>query len=389
MLDWLGGASDVPLDRTTISRDKVTRHPLLKNLRSHENLAGVSSFREYRFDWPERIAIDLALDARDFGATIRNYTCVERLEKLSCEGWTCHLRDAITGEIGRVAGRIVLNTAGIWMDDLIGASGGVRKLLINGTKGSHIAFKLAPELAEFGIATINRIGLPIYAIPWRGMHYIGPTETPFNGAKDDIAATEDEITFLLEEANFLLPGLGLKRHDILFSWAGVRPLGADPKFPEGKRSREIHDLADHGMPDVFAITAGPIMTHRSAGLELAAAVRPRLEPARKSATLQHRARSYPDNQNSPQLLHQYPEIKQSHVAFAAEHELPQSLIDIMFRRVGAGWTPTLGVEGVEAAAVIAGKILGWDDERRIQEVDNYLDFLRQSYRWKGHEGSVN
>ena len=118
-------------------------------------------------------------------------------------------------------------------------------------------------------------------------------------------------------------------------------------------------------------------------------VRPRLEPARKSATLQHRARSYPDNQNSPQLLHQYPEIKQSHVAFAAEHELPQSLIDIMFRRVGAGWTPTLGVEGVEAAAVIAGKILGWDDERRNQEIDNYLDFLRQSYRWKGYEGSVN
>jgi len=100
-------------------------------------------------------------------------------------------------------------------------------------------------------------------VPWRGMHYFGPTETVYDGNIDDIRPEEEEIEFLRAEANYLLPGLALKRSDILFAWAGVRPLTWDPTLPDGKRSREVHDLKSEGLPGVYAMTAGPIMTHRS------------------------------------------------------------------------------------------------------------------------------
>ncbi|MEM7223758.1 MAG: FAD-dependent oxidoreductase [Pseudomonadota bacterium] len=375
-LEAIGGDRQVPLGRLSLARDQVAAHPLLRHLRDRDALAGVAGFREYRFDWPERIAVDLALDARDLGARLHTYTRVERLERRDDGHWVSHLKDSLTGETTHVTSPIVLNTAGIWMDGLLGRGGRAVKPLINGTKGAHIAFKLAPELAGFGIATINRIGLPFYVVPWRGLHYVGPTETPYDSPLDQVAANDQDIAFLLDEAKHLLPGLGLRRQDILFTWAGVRPLGADPRFPEGKRAREIHDLADQGLPNVLAMTAGPIMTHRSAGRELTEAVRPRLAPTRDPVALTHRARVFPENQNAPPLLDHFPDIKESHVAFAAEHELPESLCDIMVRRIGALWSETNGWEAAPRAAEIAGERLGWDEARRAREVEAYRSFLK-------------
>ena len=46
--------------------------------------------------------------------------------------------------------------------------------------------QLPPECADNGVATINRLHEPFYCMPWRGMHYFGPTETVYEGDLDDI-----------------------------------------------------------------------------------------------------------------------------------------------------------------------------------------------------------
>jgi glycerol-3-phosphate dehydrogenase len=130
---------------------------------------------------------------------------------------------------------------------------------------------------------------PFYCVPWRDMHYFGPTETLYEGDIDDIRPLEEEISGLIDEANWLLPSLRLARDDVLFAWAGVRPLTYDPELPKGKRSREVHDLAPDGIPGIFAVTAGPIMTHRSAGAELTGIVTSRLRPSRNPQTLSYAA----------------------------------------------------------------------------------------------------
>ena len=67
--------------------------PLLKWLRDPEKLTSVFSYREYRYEWPERIAMDTLLDAERMGAVLRNYTPAT---KLSREGdrWRVELGDA-------------------------------------------------------------------------------------------------------------------------------------------------------------------------------------------------------------------------------------------------------------------------------------------------------
>ena len=50
------------------------------------------------------------------------------------------------------------------------------------------------------------------------------------------------------------------------------------------------------------MTAGPVMTHRSAGRELTTAISKRLSPSRQPQPIDYTPRQFPENQNSPALL---------------------------------------------------------------------------------------
>ncbi len=374
--------NDVPLENRMLTPAEAKRVPLVSGLRDWDKLQGVAAFREYQFEWPERIGMDAVLDAERMGATVHNYTVATGLARED-EVWRMTLADAISGGAASataiVRARVVLNLAGIWIDRVNEtASAGARRKIL-GTKGVHIMVQLPPECAGAGIATLNRLNEGLYCVPWRGMHYFGPTETVYEGDIDDIRPEEDEIEFLRSEANHLLPGLGLKRGDILFAWAGVRPLTWDPALPKGKRSREVHDLAAEGMPGIFAMTGGPIMTHRSAGAELTEIVARKLKPSRPPQLISYAARLYPENQNSPPLLDDFPAIKLADLKHAAEHEHVANLVDLLFRRVGAGWTRTMADGAAERAAETVAGVLDWDEARIAAEIVSYREHLRRQH----------
>jgi glycerol-3-phosphate dehydrogenase len=379
LLGWLGPKS-VPLDFRLIEGAEIDRTPLARWLPEREKLLSVAMFSEYRFEWPERIILDEIIDAERLGAEARNYTALTGMERDAERGWTLTLTDQVRdGELAHVSAKIVLNMAGIWIDKVnaLAAPGARRR--ITGTKGTHIMVRLPPECANFGLVTINRLNEPYYCFPWRGLHFFGPTETLYEGDPDGVRPLDQEIDWLIDETNHTLPALGLRREHILFAWSGVRPLGADPEFPKGKRSREVHDLAADGLPGVYAMTGGPIMTHRSAGPEMTELVSTKIKPSRGAQAPSYAARSFPMNQNSPPLLDDYTSIKLSDLAAAARSEHPVSLIDLMFRRVGAGWTATMGYAAAElAAAAVAGE-MGWDAARQADEVKQYRAYLEEHF----------
>ena len=376
------GPKDVPLDYQRIARKAVPGMPLLSALRDPEKLRTVVSFREYRFEWPERVALDTALDAARLGAVVRNYTALDGMSRKG-ERWTLRLKDALDGGQASVSVHTVLNTAGIWIDRVNGMAEASPNRRITGTKGIHAMVQLPPECADLGIATMNRVDEPFYCVPWRGLHYFGPTETLYDGDIDDIRAEEDEIAWLLAEANHLLPGLGVTRNDVLFTWAGVRPLTYDPAQPKGARSRKIHDLAGEGMPNVLALTAGPIMTHRSAGEQLTERVRKHIKPSGHKQTLSYAAKLHPENTNAPAVDDAWPDAKMAHLAYAAAHEWPTNLVDLLFRRTGNGWTASMGAAAAEDAAREIAPVLGWDEARIKAEAQGYRDYLKRMHNHAG------
>ena len=111
------GPKDVPLERRRLEPDEIARTPLFRDLRDQHRLISVNIFREYQFDWPERVAMDMVLDAERMGAVVRNYTPVTGIEPLANGRWALTLADATDGSAsGTVTSKVVLNTTGIWID---------------------------------------------------------------------------------------------------------------------------------------------------------------------------------------------------------------------------------------------------------------------------------
>src|SRR5262249_62379211 len=107
---------EVPRGRRIFGRERARRTPLVNGLRDLDRLAGVAVFREYQFDWPERICMDSVLDAERLGAIVKNYTPVTQLVRQE-NGWRITLGDASDDSAApEVTASVVLNMAGIWID---------------------------------------------------------------------------------------------------------------------------------------------------------------------------------------------------------------------------------------------------------------------------------
>ncbi len=373
------GPKEVPLDYSLLDPATVRRTPLIGGLRDLDSLLGVAKFREYRFEWPERIVMDTILDAERLGAVARNYTAVTGLVHRD-GAWRLRLEDQIeTGLRAEVTAQTIVNMAGIWIDRVNGLAAQPVGRKITGTKGMHIVVRLPPDCANVGIATLHRGQEPFYCVPWRGLHFFGPTETLYEGDPDGIVPTEAEIEWLLGEANHLLPGLGLTRGAVISAWAGVRPLTYDPAQPRGARARQLRDLTAEGMPDALAMTAGPIMTHRSAGAEVLSALAARREPSGPPGRLSYAARPYGQDPSSPALLNEWPEIRLSDLKTMAETEQVTGLTDLLARRAGVAWTESAGAGVAEQAARAVAETLGWDEARVAQEVAAYRAYLARHH----------
>ena len=382
-------STSVPLDRSFVARDAVGNEPLYRDLRDRNRLIGVNLYTEYQFDWPERVAMDMVRDATRLGALCRNYTPVVGLAHHG-DAWRLRLSNArATPAEVHVDAKLVLNTAGIWIDEVnrLAIDSSARKIF--GTKGAHIVVRLPEACRDRGIISFNRAGAePVYLVPWRqGLHYMGVTETVHEGDIDDVRADDEDIEWLLGELNSLLPSLRVRRRDILYSWAGVRPLTHDPAYPKGSRSREIHDLGSEGMPGMLALTGGSVATHRSAGRALLASVRSRVSPSGSPRAPSYAAHQASGRESSPALQNDDDRVRIADLRDAAEHEQVTTLIDLLARRTGVVWTERQGREAARAAADAVADLLGWDEARVEREVGGYQAYLAHTHRTRRDSGS--
>ena len=130
-------------------------------------------------------------------------------------------------------------------------------------------------------------------------------------------------------------------------------------------------------------SAGPIMTHRSAGELLTKHVAKRVRPSGTPGRLSFSAKTYPDNTNSLAIDDAWPETTFADLNHAVAHELPANLIDLLFRRTGNGWTASMGAPMAEQAARQVAEQMGWDEARIQAETQAYKDYVARNHLWHG------
>lgn len=254
LYDHIGGRKLLPPTRTVDLRVDPAGKPLRPEY--------VKAF-EYSDCWVDdaRLVVLNAMDAAEHGADVRTRCEVTHLER---RDGVWHIE--IAGK-EPVQARAVANAAGPAVLDLLArTTGHDRKTseTIRLVRGSHIVVRKMFDTPQAYFCQ-NPDGRIFFAIPYEDdFTLIGTTDADHQGSLDDVHASPEEIDYICQSAAayFEQP---ISIADVLYSFAGVRPLVDDGSGKPESASRGYHfelDVdADEAAP-ILSVFGGKITTYR-------------------------------------------------------------------------------------------------------------------------------
>ena len=233
--------------------DRLPRHRFRGRRRSLRELPQLNprvrftaTYHDASLPEPERLAIDLLLDGLDANPLAR---AVNYVTAVSAGEGGVRLRDEETGEEFDFAADFVVNVSGPWTD-LTNRALGVPTELLGGTKGSHIVLD-SPELLDalggreiFFEYSDGRIVL-IY--PVNGRVLVGTTDIEADPAEPAVC-TDAEVAYFFDLIAHVFPTVPVGREQIVFRYAGIRPLPNHGDLRPGFVSRDYR-LVDTPLAD--------------------------------------------------------------------------------------------------------------------------------------------
>jgi glycerol-3-phosphate dehydrogenase len=228
-----------------------------------------------------------AVDARRHGAQVLTYHYVKSLEGNGrVTGAVCE--DLRTGEDVHIHASYVVNAAGAWAGK-IAELAGVKVTVVPG-KGTMIAMN-----HRVLNTVVNRCKMPSdgdIIVPIRTVAVIGTTDVHVPDP-DVYGITPEEVSFMLEEGEHLVPGISRAR--VLRAWAGVRPLYKDQDVADDRDISRTYKLLDHtardGVEGFLSIVGGKWTTYRLMAQE---AVDPVAEKLGETAQCRTHSERLPD-----------------------------------------------------------------------------------------------
>lgn len=394
-----------------------------------ENLTGAMIYYDCQMHAPERLCLECIEGAVEYGADAANYAEVtgfvtEASMKRGVKVSGVTVLDKLTGDTHTIKGRVVVNAAGPWADKTMAMVDETPARRLIRSKGIHIITR--DISGSIALAIKSELGGHFFVIPWRGHTIIGTTDTVFEEDPDDLGVTERDIANFLIVVNDGLPGLNLKREDVLHFYAGLRPLvDTTPKTAEGEpapkdsynasRAAEVFDHgAEEAIDGLISAIGGKWTTSRHLAEQVVDLALKKL--GRTAACETHctpvyggeigRLKSYIDRAQK-KYPHLAPEIVANlvdyhgsrigevlataderqgereellrrlapetnvigaQVVHAVRHEMALHLADVVFRRTGLGTLGHPGVPAITQAAELMRRELGWDETQYAREI---------------------
>ena len=214
--------------------------------------------------WVEdsRLVVLNAMDAVERGAQVRTRTLCEHAHREG-DGWVAELRDD-TRRRKRVRARALVNAAGPWVSSFLSGGLGVNSAKrVRLIKGSHI---VVPRLypGDHPYILQNDDKRIVFVIPFEDdFSLIGTTDVPYEGDPARAAIDPAETDYLCRVVNrYFERQIG--PHDVVWSYAGVRPLYDDASGNASAVTRDyVFDLdAGPGRAPLLSIFGGKITTYR-------------------------------------------------------------------------------------------------------------------------------
>jgi len=415
--DLLSFGKSLPRHRMLTRDEALEQAPGL----NRNGLRAAAIYYDAQVEFAERLVVENVLSAKEHGATVITYARVQKLTgQFTDAGLVVEFIDVRTGRAFAPLGRIIVNAAGPWVDEVLSNGEHPSKRLIGGTKGSHIivsSFAGAPSMALYVEAESDK--RPFFIIPWDSKYLIGTTDIRFTGDLDRVEIEDDEIDYLLRETNRVVPPARLTRDSVLYTYAGVRPLPYAENKNEERITRRHFIRESRDQEGLLSIVGGKLSTYRNLaeqtvdligrklGRELpkcstAGAPLPGAEADHfHSFPEQFKRDSGLSSQISERLLRVYgtraAEVLKvavqdkalaenfdeatgaiaAEVIFSFQQEMAETLADCLLRRTMVGLNSSVGIGADETAAAIAREYLGWPESRVQEELTAYRSYVKR------------
>ncbi|MEW5853414.1 MAG: glycerol-3-phosphate dehydrogenase/oxidase [Myxococcota bacterium] len=222
------------------------------------DIIGALTMDEWGID-PFRLVIANAISAREHGALVRTYTEVTGLHR-GKDGRVTGLRltDVLTGAQEDVEASVVINAAGAWAPKIAAMAGA--NIRLRPGKGVHVVY--SHRASNYGFITFGVDGRQMFLMPHENGTICGTTDDDYYGDLDHPVATEDEVAYIREAGERVLPSLSKFR--MQRTYVGIRPTLYKFGVPEDALSRahRIFDHADDGAPGLFTMSGGKLASYR-------------------------------------------------------------------------------------------------------------------------------
>jgi len=256
----------VPRHRFVGRRKSLAKLPKLR-----PDVKYTATYYDAAVENPERLALDLVQDALATGPRARTANYVEAI---GANGDAVVLRDLLSGETFEVTADVVINTTGPWTD-LTNAALGERTTFMGGTKGSHIVLdnqELFDACAGGEVFFENDDGRIVLIYPLNGRVLVGTTDLEADPAEPSVA-TEEEVDYFFGLVKHVFPTIHVDRPQIVYRYAGIRPLPGHGDTAPGFVSRDyrIEQSAFAGSATVkqLSLVGGKWTTFRALSEHLA------------------------------------------------------------------------------------------------------------------------
>lgn len=233
-----------------------------------------------------RLVVLNALSAQEEGAKIRTYTeCTKAIRHAT--HWELILRNTLTDEETTIQAKVLVNASGPWVNKVLHEKTQTQSpYKIQHIKGSHM---VVPKMYQHNEAyllqhTDKRV---IFVIPYQQeFTMIGTTDVIYGGSLEEVQMTTEEINYLCTVVNryFETP---VQPSDVVYTWAGVRPLLKDDSKNASAASRDYKLDLNHsnGAAPLLSVFGGKLTTYRHLGEEAINKLMPFFEHAKPRWTM--------------------------------------------------------------------------------------------------------
>lgn len=408
----------------------VPRHQFFSHTESlnrwkslNPEIANTATYYDGLISNPERLALEILLDAE---ADNSNAHALNYVSMVSGEKDTIILRDELTDETYEVHPDLVINAAGPWID-FANHSLGLSTRYVGGTKGSHIVVD-NPELREAiggnEFFFENKDGRIVLLFPLFDKVLIGTSDIKIENP-DETRCTDEEVDYFIGLVARVFPTIKVSPEQIVFRFAGVRPLGSSGAGKTtAQYSRDHHievlsgDWTNLNFP-VYSLVGGKWTSFRAFSEQVTDKALAFLGKSRQKDTRDlpiggGRGFSTDENEQKRQLegfaawtgldkerlqvlysrygtrteavatfikrvadvpLKSVPDYTRREIAFLVQHEKVIHLDDIILRRTMLAMLGRLTRNGIQELADVMGESMDWDIKQKNAEVERTLGLL--------------